>query len=130
MASPPSAAAAKMFHLPTIPNSNSCSATAGRTSGKTGGHAKAWAPRAPGVALGGPASGPPTRPSAMSRSALRAFCGIETRSEGWTPAASGRNAQPNLAERGALPASARRPDNLGVGPCEIDGHEDGDIKSA
>eukprot|EP00965_Chrysotila_dentata_P220387 6191739-Pleurochrysis_carterae.AAC.1 len=67
MASPPSASAAEMFHPPTIPNSNSCSATAGRASGGTGGHATSSAPR---VAVGGSASGQPTRPSAMSRSAL------------------------------------------------------------
>eukprot|EP00965_Chrysotila_dentata_P257886 6213031-Pleurochrysis_carterae.AAC.4 len=99
MASPPSAGAAEMFHPPTIPDSDSCSETTGLTSGRTGGHARASSPRG---AVGGSASGPPTRPSAMAQSALRALCGIETRSEGfWAAAASGRVTQPNLAERGA-----------------------------
>eukprot|EP00965_Chrysotila_dentata_P262558 6214604-Pleurochrysis_carterae.AAC.2 len=75
MASPPSAAAAEMFHPPTIPDSDSCSETAGPRSGGTGGHATASAPR---VAAGGAASGPPTRPSAASQSALSVLCGIET----------------------------------------------------
>eukprot|EP00965_Chrysotila_dentata_P142300 4704957-Pleurochrysis_carterae.AAC.1 len=46
MATPPSAAAAKMFHPSTIPSSNLCFATeARRKSGRIGGHAMARATR-------------------------------------------------------------------------------------
>eukprot|EP00965_Chrysotila_dentata_P251778 6210265-Pleurochrysis_carterae.AAC.1 len=91
MATPSSAAADEMFHPPTIPLINSSATNAGWSRGRTGGRATASAPR---VAVeGGSASGPPTRPSAMLQSALSALCGIETRSEGWAPAASGRPAQ-------------------------------------
>eukprot|EP00965_Chrysotila_dentata_P090453 2984623-Pleurochrysis_carterae.AAC.1 len=46
MATPPSATAAEMFHPPTIPHSAFGSATEERrSSGRTGGHAVASAPR-------------------------------------------------------------------------------------
>eukprot|EP00965_Chrysotila_dentata_P178159 5884468-Pleurochrysis_carterae.AAC.8 len=57
---------------------------------------------APRMTVGRSASSPPiTRPSAKSRSALHALCGIKTRAEGWATAVSGRDAKPDLAERGA-----------------------------